>query len=185
MKFYTMFAQTEVSDYVMPGPELKCLKKGCEKSEFQFLDKSPLECSLADGGLEFPDFLIYDLTVPLISELFKQELDKAGVTNLFYKPIVFVDRELLIEEPFWLALPPRIDCLDMEKSVIEVSDNPYRDPEDLFREVTNIVIDESKVGNYQIFKMPYTYANQDIIVNENIYRRLKDSDLENINFYEL
>lgn len=186
MKFFRMYAEVCVEDYVEPGPELDALVPACFNSEFQFLDHSPLYCSLSDdGGTRFPDFLIYGSSVPLISERFRQALEKEGVDNLFYKSIIMADPDLGIKEYYWLALPPRIDCLDKAGSQIEVEPLPCTDEADWPRYAKTIIIAPARVGNYKIFKLPPGYENTDIIVTDSLRHALLACHLENLYFHPL
>lgn len=186
MSFYIMYAETCVEEYVSPGEALEECVQGCYRSEFQFLDKKALEVEIGDnGGLEFPDFLLYGSCVPLVSEKFRQVLEKAGADNLFYKRVFLTSGLLGLREPFWLALPPRIRCLDRRKSVIEVEENEYCEPDELQREAVKIVIDPRKTGNYKIFKLPAELDNQEIIVTEELKKAIEASQLENVHFAKI
>ena len=93
------------------------IKRGVIDSEFQFLDHKEISIELEDRyGTDFPDLIMADNYVPMISEKLKQRFDSWGIENLFYKRIRLKMTDYDIEELFWLALPPRIDCLDPEKS---------------------------------------------------------------------
>lgn len=179
MKFYTIYAETCVEEFAQPGNELYQLVKGCFNSEFQFLDHSPLEASLSDeGGMIIPDFMIYESCVPIISERFRQLLDKAGVDNLFLKPVIFNEPSLGVRERCWLALPPRIECLNLRKSVIrreEIGEDEYE------LEAEKIVVNPRAIGNYKIFKLAPAYLNQDIIVTEDLAELIGQQDLANVN----
>lgn len=186
MKFYIMYAETCIEEYVRPGDELDALKKGCYKSELQFLDRAPIEAGLSsDGGTVFPDFLMHAGCVPLISEKFRQVMDRHGIDNLFYKPVILTDKTLGLRERYWLALPPRIRCLNLSKSEFEIEDNEYVDDEDKFREVSKIVISPRATGNYKIFKLPMEYENQEIIVREDLRSAIGVQSLSNVYFTEL
>ena len=70
-RFYRMTAG-QAEEYAVPGEEIKELTRGCERSEFQFLTREPLQADLSeDSGLEFPDFLCR-FQIPLISDEFKK-----------------------------------------------------------------------------------------------------------------
>lgn len=185
-KYSRMYAECCIEDYVQPGPELEPLMACCRASEFQFLDHAPLECSLSDsGGVEFPDFLLYGDCVPLVSEKFRQLLDGLGVDNLYYKKIILAAPELGLKEYYWLALPPRIDCLDREESEIEVQSSRYRPPEEWRRYAERIVINPAMVGNYKIFKLPQGFDNDDIIVTGEVRDAVLSRQLKNVYFSEV
>ena len=184
MKFFVMYAETNITEYVKPGKDIEVLRKGCQKSEFQFLNHSPLKIEIADdSGIEFPDFLL-NKSIPLISAGIKQTFDELNIDNLFYKPIQLTLEERGIAENYWLALPPRINCLDIERSEIEVEDNEFVMPTELIREANKIVINESQVGRYEIFKLAGV-VNQEIIVTEQLKNVLETENFENVYFYEL
>lgn len=181
-----MYAQSSIEEYVRPGAELDELKKGCYKSEFQYLDRKPIEVSVSpEGGTIFPDFLLYRDYVPLISERFRQFMDNFGVDNLFYKPVILSDKELGLREMYWLALPPRIVCLNLAKSIIEVENNEYEKDDNKFREAIKIVINPKCVGNYKIFKLAMKYENQEIIVCDALRRAIEEKNFSNVYFEEL
>lgn len=186
MNYHILYGETAIGEYAKPGPALDILEKGCRKSEFQFLDRNPLRCSLSEnGGYEFPDLLIHQKCMPLISETMRQILDRAGVDNLFYKQIMLEDGLLDIREPYWLALPPRIDCLDLENCLIRDRSGDLGSAGKSLLNVFQIAIDSGKVGNYQIFRLPAAYENQEIIVTENLRDILATANLTNVHFQKL
>ena len=154
-RFYRMTAG-QAEEYAVPGEEIKELTRGCERSEFQFLTREPLQADLSeDSGLEFPDFLCR-FQIPLISDEFKKVLDGAGVDNLFYKVVMLTDKTIGTQERYWLALPPRIRCLNRSQST-------FVEPEATLPKAEKIVINPSKVGNYKIFCIEEV-VNRDIII---------------------
>ena len=186
MNFFVMYAESCIENYIAPSDDLKILLKGCLKSEFQYLDRAPITANVAeDGGEIFADFLIYGEAVPLVSARFRQVLDRAGVDNIFYKPITLKCAALGQSESYFLALPPRIDCLKISASIVEVEENEFASDDELLKEVTKIVIDYNKVGNYKIFKLPAEFKNQEIIVTEELKKVLEVAGLENVYFAPL
>lgn len=186
MNYYILYGETAIGEYARPGSEIDSLEKGCRKSEFQFLDRTPLDCSISEyGGYEFPDLIIHQKCMPLISETMRQIMDRAGVDNLFYKRIILKDDLVDVREPYWLALPPRIDCLDMDNSIINDRTGDLGPAGKNLFNVFHIAIDQEKVGNYQIFRLPAAYENQEIIVTENLRNILTDMNLINVYFQKL
>lgn len=188
MKFYELYADTCVEDYVALAADSfkEDFIRACNQSEFQYLDRRPIEIELSlDGGIEFPDFIVHDGCVSLVSEKFRRALDGAGVDNLFYKPVTLTFEQLGFAENYYLALPPRIDCLDRAESVIVVEENDYALPEEFLKTVTQIVIAPRRVGNYKIFKLPPFFTNTEIIITEELKKFLEQAALENVNFLEL
>ncbi len=184
MKFFVMYAETCVEEYAAPGADIFELERGCLNSEFQFLDQSPLDVEISDeGGVDFPDFIV-EGTIPLISEGIKRIFEKLKIDYIFYKLIRLTYAQLGRSENYWLALPPRINCLDTSKSVIEVEDNPFILPSELIREAKKICIAENLIGRYDIFKLAGV-VNQEIIVTEKLKNALAAGNFENLFFYEL
>lgn len=185
MKYYVMYAETAVEEYFKPDDALKDeLMPGCLYSEFQYLDHRPLESEISeDGGMEFPDFITAGC-VPFISDKFKRLLDDLQVDNLFYKPIAFTFSPLGLKEYYYLALPPRINCLNWDESGVQTEDNEFLAPSELMREADDIVINEYAVGNYKIFKL-VNVTNQEIIVTEEIKTAVETANLKNVYFAEL
>lgn len=186
MSFHIMYAESSVGDYARPGLEADSLIEGCRKSRFQFLDRKPLECGLSDaGGFDFPDLIMHAGCVPLISEKMRQLLDSNGVDNLFYKPVFIKDESLGLRQPLWLALPPRIDCLNMDACKAENCEAEYGVAGRGLARLTQIAIDPAKIGNYQIFRLPEAYENQEIIVTDRLRSILEGAGLVNVHFQEL
>ena len=185
MKYYVMYAETAVEEYFKPNDMLKDeLMEACLNSEFQYLNHEPIESEISeDGGLEFPDFVISGC-VPFISDKFKRLFDDLKVDNLFYKPIIFTFNSLGIKEYYYLALPPRINCLNWDESDVQTEENEFLTKRELMQEAEKIVINDHAVGNYKIFKLA-NVTNQEIIVTEEIKNVIEKAKLENVYFAEL
>lgn len=176
IRFYRITAG-QAEEYAVPGEGIKTLERGCERSEFQFLTHTPLNVALSENsGLEFPDFLCR-FQIPLISDAFKRVLDGAGVDNLFYKAILLTDDTIGTQERYWLALPPRIRCLNRRAST-------FVDAGVGLPKAEKIVVNPSKVGNYKIFCIEEV-VNRDIIITADLKEKIEQAELENILFYPL
>lgn len=186
MSYSKIYAHSSVAEYAWPGPQIHFLCEACAASEFQHLNHQPINVELdPDGGTTFPDFIVYLKRIPLVSEKLRQALDELGVDNLFYKRVNLVRRELGLEEPYWLALPPRIDCLDWEKCALKETgwpDDPFWAKK---WEVTRIALDPEKIGNYRFFKLPPSTRNLEIVVDDNARAALEARKFTNLNFYSL
>lgn len=138
--------------------KLKNIQLSCISSEFQKIDKKPIEIEASEeiGGMVFPDF-IYDDAVPLFSENVYEEMKNAGVDNLFEKEVTIIDGLQGISKKYILGLPPRIN-------VFSSSDT----------------IDEVKIGNYLIFKIADKPDNNIYVVRElaEILKKLKPLGME-------
>lgn len=186
MNYYKIYADSSVAEYAWPGDQLKALCGPCAASEFQHIDHKPIEIGLdPDGGTEFPDFIVYLKRVPLVSEKLRQALDDLGIDNLFYKPVKLVCKELGLMEPYWLALPPRIDCLDWEKCAIKKTGQEKSPFWESVWDIARIVIDDEKIGNYRVFKLPPNTGNLEIVVTKDIKKALESQNFENLNFYPI
>lgn len=130
---------------------------GCKNSEFQYIPSKIGEMILDDNsGDNVPD-LIFDRMncVPLISERLKSLFDELQIKNLYYQRVRLFRKRDNLQESYWLAVPPRIDCLDFEKSTID----------DMWNTAEVISIDKDKIGNYLIFKLSKV-VNDEIIVTD-------------------
>ena len=162
VEFYTIEASTNVEEYVSVKDGMKEYEKHCQMSEFQYFNNDPITVEVdKDSGKIFQDF-IYDKGVPIISDGLKTCLDELGVDYLLYKKVILTKRQLGIEELYWLALPQRINCLSRDESDID----------EVLNFADEIVINEDKVGRYELFKLAGV-TNLDIIITKRIAEALK------------
>ena len=172
--FYGIEASSNVKEYLKIGSSLDFMKMPCAMSEFQFLDRTPISAEVdEDSGQECQDF-ICEFGIPLVSERLKDFFDRFGIDYLFYKKIVLTRTSIGMAEPYWLALPPRIDCLDFEKSEID----------DVLNAADSIIIDSSRIGRYDIFKLSRV-TNLEIITTEKLALALKAEDFTGIHIYPI
>lgn len=128
----------------------------CMNSEFQHISREPIEVYTSNkiGGLDFPDFF-YDDAVPLFSMEVYHTMKSVGIDNLFTKPVNVIDKLQNRTKSYILALPPRIDAVDLKNSMYDVVVDGYNP----LYEFEKVVIDENKLGNYQIFKLAHALDN--------------------------
>lgn len=172
-KFYIMDCYKNISDYIsiLDNSFTPKFIKSCDNSEFQYLDKTPIDIEIEENGGVFPDFIYAEYnSIPLISMRLKNLFDAINVDNLFYKQINLVEKNLGLKEVYYLALPPKIDCLDNSKLELDFLDH-----------AENIFIDESCTGNYQIFKLSGV-NNNEIIVTDFLKQNVEKLNLEGILF---
>lgn len=161
-KYYSIEAATNVEEYISVKNGMKKYERSCQMSELQFLSTDPITVEVdEDSGKVFQDF-IYDKGVPVISDRLKDFLDGFGVDYLFYKKVILTKQKLGIEELYWLALPQSINCLNRDESDIDEVLN-YAD---------EIVINDDKVGRYDIFKLAGV-TNLEIIISDRLAKALK------------
>lgn len=175
--YYQLDSLHAVSDYIKIGDALYAFGEACCTSEFQHLDRKPVTVEVADeSGNVCQDFILEN-HVPLISERVKAIFDECGVDNLFYKKVVLTKEETGMKEIYWLALPPRIDCLNRRKSEFDGED-------EIHSRASKIVISDRKVGNYKIFKLP-NLRNDEIIITEDLAGALRGADLKGLYITEI
>ena len=81
--FYILSAVRYEENVNIDSENLNFLKKGCRFSEFQYLDKKPIDIEISDyGGIEFQDFLLVD-DIPIISNKFKNILKNVNIIRIF------------------------------------------------------------------------------------------------------
>lgn len=162
MKYYFLIAaDTLDSDYIYLDDEEipKGVKRAAKQSAFQFVERDLQELLLDDrSGQQLPD-LICDPhnNVPLISDKLKRVFDEYDIRYLFYQRIKLVRKKDGLSERYWLAIPPRIDCLQLDDSCVDT----------LWNKATKITIDSEKTGNFDIFKISGV-SNQEIIITEQL-----------------
>lgn len=172
--YFILDASKNVEEYVSVTDGIKEMEKACQMSEFQFLDKKSISMEAdKDSGRIFQDF-IYDKGVPIISDRMKDCLDSLGVDYLFFKKVLITKKKIGIEEVYWLALPPRINCLNREESEID----------EMLDVAEEIVINDDKVGRYEIFKLGGV-GNLDIILSGNVADVLKEKKFIGVHIYKI
>lgn len=164
MIYYKLTASC-VSEYLKLGMALDSIQMPCLMSEFQFLDRTPITAELdPSSGPVCQDF-IYERGIPLVSERLKEYFDTSDIDYLFYKRVTLQKSDSGMSEPYWLALPPRIDCLDRSRSEID----------ELLGLADEIVISDNRIGRYRIFKLAGV-TNPEIIVTEQLAQALREEN---------
>ena len=186
MEIYRLVSKRKSEEYINLNREIEVLFRGCDYSEFQYLNHEPMECSVDENsGMKYPDFLQHG-SIPLISSKFREILDSLHIDNLFYKPIIVNDELLGQRHQYYLALPPCIDCLDKNLSQFEViAGNKYTTLPDLsiVKVIKPVIINES-IGRYKIFKISGV-TSSDIYVTEDVKKSVEGKDLSNVFFYRM
>lgn len=182
MQYYVMYGY-DSRDYALPDAELGQFLEACEDGFPQLIDPSPLDIGLEeDSGLECPDLLVYGPALRLVSAQLRSALLDFRQSQVFFKPINLVCPEFGISEPYWLMLPPRIDCLDWEKCIIKENSDPLTPFWARYHDVQKIVIDGDMAGRYHIFKLPPNTLNQEVIVSEKLKDELEKHNFSNLYF---
>lgn len=160
--FYEISASSCVEEYLRLGSALEAIRDACAGSELQYLDHNPISAEIDESSGPVCQDFIYEHGIPLVSERLKDFFDSWGIDYLFYKKVVLKRSETGMAEPYWLALPSRIDCLDMEEITVD----------DLFGTAEPLRIIPRNIGRYQIFKLAGV-TNLEIIVTEELAQALE------------
>jgi len=161
--FYVLNTSDNVLEYLNVGDSLNEIRKPCAMSEFQYLNHKVMTAELEENSGHVCQDFIYDHGIPLISEKVKDFLDEWGVDYLFYKKIILKKSDIGLEEIYWLALPPRINCLDMEQSEID----------DFLNAADRIIIDPERIGRFDIFKLAGV-TNLEIIITSQLANQMRE-----------
>lgn len=147
--------------------ELEDLQRYTMRKELQYLDKTPIEINISDGGTEFPDILCQPL--PLFSDKLKNLLDRVGVDNVFYKPVYLIDELLEEKYLYWLGVVDIIECFQ--------SDDDESDEERYVLE---------NIGRYMIFR-DKIQSKLSLYITEELKNILEDekNEIEGIRFFEI
>lgn len=164
--YFLIAADTLGSDYIyLDNDEIpRGVRRAAKQSTFQFVERDLQELLLDDqSGQRIPDFICDPHNnVPLISDKMKRIFDECDIRYLFYKRVKLVRKKDGFSKRYWLAIPPRIDCIHLDKSCID----------SMWNKATKITIDPKKVGNYDIFKISGV-SNQEIIVTDHLKRAIE------------
>ena len=161
--FYVLSSSDNIQEYLNIGDSLNGIRKACAMSEIQYLNSDAITVELEQSNGYICQDFIYDHGVPLISERVKDFFDEWGIDYLFYKKINLKKSDIGLEEIYWLALPPRINCLDREQSEID----------DFLNAADKIVINTERIGRFDIFKLAGV-TNLEIIITSQLADKIKE-----------
>ncbi len=180
-KWYVMKALSS-EDAICLKLELSDLRLAVLKSELQFLDQKELMADIAEeGGFERNDFL-YQEGIYFVSDRMKQTLEALGIDYLFFKKVRVVNETYGIHELFWMMLPPRIDCLDLEECEGEKEWDltlgliPRLNLE-------TVVINPKRTGHFEMFQI-FGVLDNHIYVTEDLAGKLKENRLKGLALVE-
>lgn len=143
---------SNAEEYIVLSGNFSDLKVHCMRSELQFLDRRPVRFEISEnGGMDIPDFILQD-NIWFISDKVKDTLDNCGVDYVFYKKAEIVCEKFGIFENYWIMVPPRIDCIDIDKSDF---DNEWDFNDGLIPNMNykKIAISPGMIGRFEIFKI--------------------------------
>ncbi len=170
---YKLMFHSIVEEYIKLDYEaIESISLSCIASDFHLIDKSDatVETSL-DGGTEFPDYYFQN-GIPLFSEKLYNDINPYIQKNVLKKKFTIVSKAIREEKKYIMLLPLRIDCIDMKRSeFFDIGDEiPCYD-------VTELFIDESKIGNATFFKLANA-VDSGIYVTETIKGILEKNSYE-------
>lgn len=180
MSLYAIRFLGQVEEYIKIDNDFSEIQEACKKSEIQFLSRGK-SCigTLDTGGTEFPD-LIVSGNVYLFSDDIIRPVKSDIEWYVYLKPVEIVCDVVGKKELYWLVVPPRIDCLDLDRSAIE-----YDWDFDLgivpILHCKKAVIDEQLAGSFKIFKVAGVDDNN-IYVEEELMRKMMFVEPEGIKF---
>lgn len=180
MAVYAVRAYGKIEEFIEPDSDFSEFGEACRKSEPQFLTKDRLSVGTLDsGGLEFPDLIVLE-DVYLLSDAVIEQVKDEIEDYVFLKPVEIRCDLIGKKELYWLTVPPKIDCLDLDKSRIDYDwDFGLGILPILHSEKT--VIDEKLTGRYGMFKA-LGIDDNNIYVTERIRDKMQSVNPEGILF---
>ena len=182
-QIYVLKTFSNAEEYIRPDGDVHSCRLPAMMSELQFLDRSEIWLGLSDdGGLEIPDVLVYD-GILFVSDRLKQAMDEFRVDYVFYKKTNIASQRLGIRETFWMMIPPRLECLDTERSIF---DGNWHFEDGLIPRLRadKIVVDVSRLGRYKIFKIA-GLLDDNVYLTEELCQYLKGKSLEGVTYFTL
>lgn len=180
MSIFTIKSMGNIDEYIDIDTEFSDIQMYCRKSEFQYLNKEKLVIGILDsGGIEFPDLIVKG-DIWLFSNYIIQNI-KSDIEDYVFLKQVDINCDLIgKKEKYWIAVPPRIDCLNLDKSKIN-----YEWDFELgiipLLESKKTVIDEKLTGYYLMFKA-LGIDDSSIYVKEELVNKIKNLNPEGIKF---
>lgn len=180
MSLYAIRALGRVEEYIEIDTDFSDIQEACKKSEMQFLSKEKISIGTMDsGGTEFPDLIVAG-DVYLFSNIIIDQIRIDIEAYVYLKPIEIICDVIGKKELYWLALPPRIDCLDLDNSVIKYDWNF-----DLgiipVLQCKKAVIDEQLTGSFKMFKIAGV-DDDNIYVDDELMNKILSVEPDGIKF---
>lgn len=185
MALYAIKAMGDIEEYVnIDGTLLLETAEHCRKSEVQFLNKEKIYITTNErGGTEFPDVLVSN-GVYLFSDKIIKEINNKFDMNwyVYLKPVEISCEITAKKELYWIVVPPRIDCLNLDNSEIK-----YDWDFDLgiipMLHCGKIIIDEQLTGSFKMFKILGIDDNT-IYINEELKNILTSMEIDGLKIIE-
>lgn len=154
MSVYAIKAMGDVEEYINIDGCLFEIAEYCRKSEIHFLNQDKLYITSNDfGGTEFPEILASDGIYLFSDKVIKNINNEFAIDRyVFLKPVEISCDIVAKKELYWIVVPARIDCLNLDSSEI-VYDWDFDLGIIPVLHCKKIVIDEELTGNFKMFKI--------------------------------
>lgn len=180
MSVFTMKAMGKIEEYIDIDTEFSDIQEYCRKSAVQFLNREKIILGTLDsGGIEFPDLIVKG-DVWLFSDYIIQNIRADIEDYVFLKYVEIICNVIGKKEKYWIIVPPRIDCLDLDKSTI-IYDWDFELGIIPVLQSKKTVISEKLTGYYQIFKV-LGIDDGSIFIKEELVKRISNLNPEGIKF---
>lgn len=182
-EIYVMKCLSGAEEYIQLNGDVSKLKVHIIKSEIQYLDNNKIVMDISDeGGMEIPDILYYE-GITFVSSRFKEFMDFECIDYVFWKQADIHSEKYGIHETFWILVPPRIDCIDLDESIVN-TEWDFSDGLIPMLSTDKIVIQSKMTGRFMIFKISGIMDNN-IYVKKEFFEKAKLMEFEGIIFYKL
>ncbi len=184
MNIYIIKCLSGAEEYIQIVGDVSKIRMHIVKSEIHLLkdDVVPFEIS-EQGGLLVPDVLYYE-GIYLFSNRVKELLDRNKADYLHWIKADIHSEKLGIKEEFWILIPPKIDCIDIDRSDIDVSGWDYSDGIVPMFEYSSLKIIPGLLGKYEMFKI-LGIRDNNIYVTDRLYEQIKAQNYDGLEFIKL
>lgn len=184
MSIYILKSLSGAEEYIQIIGDVSKIRMNVLKSEIHLLNDDIVQFEISEqGGLVIPDILYYE-GIYLLSNRVKELLDRNNADYLHWIKAKIRSKKLGFQEKFWIIIPPKIDCVDIDRSEIDVSKWDYSDGLIPMFEYTSLRIVPKLVGRYGIFKI-LGIRDNNIYITDRLFEQFKSQDYDGIEFIKL
>lgn len=184
MTIYILKCLSSAEEYIQIHGDVSKIRMHIIKSEINLIYDNVVHFEISDhGGLEVPDILYYE-GIYLVSNRVKELLGRNNADYLHWIKANLQNKKLGMQEVFWILIPPKIDCIDIDKSDIDISDWDYLDGIVPMFDYTSLRIVTKLLGRYEVFKI-LGIRDNNIYITERMYEQIKSHNFEGIEFIKL
>jgi len=183
MSQYLLCPNTDTSPDLRMSDNGSCNKiiwRKAHKIDQNKFDLSNLEflCeTLPSGGMT--DYAVSDMGCPVVSERFKQFLDRLKINTIEYFPVTIIEREGEASKPGYYAanILGLIDCIDKDASEMDAEPNDDGELTIIFS-IDKLVLKDTSFSQEPIHRA--AHFTRLILVNELTKQQIKESSLTGI-----